>query len=140
MRIDADAPGEPDCDVTTTPGAFAARAETTLVSFDRWITPESTGVRTVPMRSAAVAVPAPVTTSSPSWRGLVTRVKSWLTVLPLVSVTDTRTGRKPSRRASSVALWPVARAPGTVDGYRPSSCVRAPSEKPTIATVAFGSG
>src|SRR6476661_338834 len=44
ILIDDDAPGDPDCCVTTTPGAFAASAETTLVSFDCRIAVESTGV------------------------------------------------------------------------------------------------
>jgi hypothetical protein len=115
MRIDDEAPGDPDCEVTVTPGAFAARALTTFVSFELTIAAESTGVRTVPMRSACVAVPAPVTTTSPSCSGFAASVKSCVMVVPGVSVTCTDTGLNPSLRASRVAVCPLARAAGTVN-------------------------
>ena len=44
----------------------------------RWISVESTLFRTLPSFSAAVTVPAPVTTTSPICSGFATKAKSWV--------------------------------------------------------------
>src|SRR2546422_7828869 len=71
-----DAPGSPDCALTKTFGAFAARASTTFCSLLLEIWSADTLLRTLPSFSVEVAVPAPVTTISPSCSGLGSSAKS----------------------------------------------------------------
>ena len=73
------APGSPDCWTTVTFGAFPASACTALVSLAFWIRSASTWLRTLPSFCASVDVPAPVTTTSPSWSGFVASEKSCVT-------------------------------------------------------------
>ena len=68
-------------------------------------------LRTLPSFSVSVAVPAPVTTTSPSCSGFAARTKSWVTP-PGTSETCTLWALKPSRRAVSVTGCAVTRAPG----------------------------
>ena len=85
MLMKEPAPGSPDCCMTVTFGALAARPCTTFVSPARWTRSASTWLRTLPSFSAAVEVPAPVTTTSPSCSGFAASVKSCVTP-PAVSV------------------------------------------------------
>ncbi len=78
MRIEVEAPGSPDVEMTSTLGALAASAVTRLVSLLRAMSEESTLLRTFPSFSTSVSVPAPVTTTSPSWSGFGAREKSRL--------------------------------------------------------------
>jgi hypothetical protein len=86
IMMKLDAPGSPDDDVTTTPGAFAASACTVFNSFDLTISSLFTVLTTAPSRSIELAVPAPVTTTSPRRSGLTVSVKLAVTV-PAESVT-----------------------------------------------------
>ena len=88
-----DAPGSPELDCTSTPGALAARALTMLFSLERVMAVESTFDRAVPSFSAADSVPAPVTTTSPRRSGLTGSEKSWVIVAPEASVTGKVSGR-----------------------------------------------
>ena len=89
MLMKEPAPGSPDSCTTVTFGAFAASASTTLTSPAFWIAEESTWLRTFPSFSVSMAVPAPVTTTSPSCKGLEARRKSCVTIPPLrVILTD----------------------------------------------------
>ena len=107
-----DAPGSPDCALTKTFGAFAARASTTFCSLLLEIWSADTLLRTLPSFSVEVAVPAPVTTISPSCSGLGSNAKSF-SITPALSVTCKVVGLYPSRRAVTVSVWPgVARALG----------------------------
>jgi len=74
-----EAPGSPDWLDTKTFGALAASASTTFDSLLRSICSAPTVLRTLPSFSVDVAVPAPVTTISPSWSGLGARLKSCVT-------------------------------------------------------------
>ncbi len=85
IRMTAEAPGSPACDCTSTLGAFPARAATMFISLLRWMSDESTLLRTLPSFSAADTVPAPVITTSPSCSGLAASTKSCVT-RPEVSV------------------------------------------------------
>ncbi len=70
MRMEVEAPGSPEVEITSTLGALAASAVTRLLSLLRAMSAESTLLRTLPSFSTEDSVPAPVTTSSPSWSGL----------------------------------------------------------------------
>ena len=83
-----DAPGSPDWPVTWTFGALAASASTMFCSLLCSIWSAETVLRTLPSFSVEVAVPAPVTTSSPSCSGLAASEKS-LVMSPSVSCTVT---------------------------------------------------
>ncbi len=61
--------------VTFTPGAFAEIAATMFVSPLFSIRPESTLDRALAIFSTSRVVPAPVTTTSPSWSGFASNVK-----------------------------------------------------------------
>ena len=74
-----EAPGSPDWPVTWTLGALAASASTMFDSLLLSICSAETVLRTLPSFSVAVAVPAPVTTISPSCSGFGARLKSWVT-------------------------------------------------------------
>lgn len=112
MRIDADAPGSPDADVTSTFGAFAASAFTTFDSFARAISVPLTVFTALPSFSTVVTVPAPVTTISPRRSGLAARVKSC--VIAPANANVTCADRCPSARAVRVTRCPCARAGATV--------------------------
>ena len=86
MLMNELAPGSPDCCSTVTLGAFPAKASTTLVSLALSIKSAPTLLRTFPSFSAVLVVPAPVTTTSPSWSGLAASTKSCVTP-PELSVT-----------------------------------------------------
>jgi hypothetical protein len=105
MRIAVEAPGSPEVEVTSTLGALAERALTTLGSLLRLMSDESTLFLTLPSFSTSDTVPAPVTTISPSWSGLAARAKSWTTppgriVMPVVC------GLNPIALTISVVGWP----------------------------------
>src|SRR3954470_17880679 len=107
----ADAPGSPELDTMVTLGALAANAVITLGSELRTIESESTLLRPVPSFSTSLTVPAPVTTSSPSWSGLSARVKSWVTAPGLKSTWADR-GLNPTSFAVTVTGPDGTRAPG----------------------------
>ncbi len=69
MMIDEPAPGSPACDVTSTPGAFAASAFTMFDSLDFWTSSAFTELMVFPSFSTVVDVPDPVTTTSPNRSG-----------------------------------------------------------------------
>ena len=79
IRMIADEPGSPACDCTSTFGALPARAATMFISLLRWMSDESTLLRTLPSFSATDTVPAPVTTTSPSCNGFAASTKSCVT-------------------------------------------------------------
>src|SRR2546430_3600236 len=56
ILMTAEAPGSPACDCTSTLGALPARAATMFISLLRWISDESTLLRTLPSFSAADTV------------------------------------------------------------------------------------
>ncbi len=72
-------PGSPLEAVTSTFGAFAANASTMFHSLLRAIRSALTACRTLPSFSTSVAVPAPVTTTSPSCSGFAASAKSCVT-------------------------------------------------------------
>ena len=86
MTMPLPAPGSPDCDVTSTPGAFCASALTTFTSALFRMSALATVLTAVASFSRVLVVPEPVTTTSVSRSGLVTSVKSCEIVAPAVSV------------------------------------------------------
>src|SRR5947208_1605733 len=96
-----EAPGSPDWDETTTFGAFAARALTTLFSLLLRMSDESTLFRTLPSFSAVLVVPAPVTTTSPIGRHTYTTFRTVPTSPPLLRPALLPTARAKCRAVST---------------------------------------
>lgn len=109
-----DAPGSPAWLVTFTFGALPANAFTMFVCSEFVIVVLSTEFTTMPSFSRVLDVPFPVTTTSPSLSGFVSRTKSCV-MAPADSATVTDFCLKPMRRALMVTCWPLTRAAGTTN-------------------------
>ena len=139
MTISEPAPGSPACDVTSTPGALAANEFTMFDSFDFLMSSCFTELIDVASFSRTLVVPDPVTTTSPSRSGFLSRAKFFVTV-PGVSTNVCDRGRYPTSFAVSVTVCPSARAPGTTIVNTPPLFVCAPALRRSTTTVAYASG
>jgi hypothetical protein len=130
MMIDEPAPGSPACDVTSTPGAFAASAFTMFDSLDFCTSSDFTELIVFPSFSTVVDVPDPVTTTSPNRSGFAASWKSLVMLVPVSEMSDD-VFRKPMARTPNATCCPCTRAAGTTSWYRPSSDVWAP--RPSVS-------